>query len=344
MNDDIFGGRTSATGLDVPHLAWANGKVQAKKANDKYFGPLVGFYSEALRDEEFDVAMTNAGIARLDIKHSGDGNIKPYWYFGDALTLYPLATGLAALKVTQALRPGTIEAMGSAGIAVRWPKDDVETGVKGRSVASIRVLPLPLLEVGYMKPLQLSAKSTMSDRLLQALAAHIELCEKADKIVPGENTVYPFELALPFVAGGEISVGKANASSTVIPFVADHPASPSADYIKGLYRSDALYEAVKALWPVTKQWAQHYNALSLQLVNPAVGPAVEAPASDMPYFRMSRDTLNECIRAATSYRQLQELRAATLDSRDGYIITVDEQVKLADLIDECIERLSDDLV
>lgn len=232
---------------DCPILQYANGLTKAKLPGLARFQGLTGFHAERGQDEAFDSACQAANIAPIAIRHMA-GNETQHWYFGESLRFYPVTAGPPATTVSACLKtPATAD----AGIGLAWPAG-------GRSRLAVRGLVLigstPIL-------LQLSVRSTMTGHLLAALLDHFRVCVLADALVDRAKHPDPVafhELALPLVAGAEVSAGKGE-TAQIAPLQSDHPSDVQKAYIISCWRKDAIQAAALAAWPGIVAWSAGYG-------------------------------------------------------------------------------------
>lgn len=238
---------------DVPILQWANAHTVARPLGTGRFSGFVGFHSEIGKDADFDRLCHAAGVARVEIRHqrdSGQPQIVPHWSFGEALTVYPVTAGPPATTISACLQQA--EATAAAGIGLAWPSG-------ARSRMAVRVL----VVIGEaLAQLQLSTRSTMTERLLGALLEHFTACAAADDLVDRSKHPEPImfhDLGLPLTAGAEVSVGSGE-TATYTPFVAGHPRRLDRAYIASCWRKNAIHEAAIAAWPGIVAWAAGYRS------------------------------------------------------------------------------------
>lgn len=251
---------------DVPTLQWANGKPISRpggSASNGRFLSFVGFHMEAGKDEELDAAMKAAKMTQVEIKHqrTGGAEIVRHWALPATLAFFPVTSGPVAGSITSSLAGRNAAATADAGLGLRWGKGE-------KSKMAVRGYLDTLVKVGYTRLVQLSVRSRMTDVLLDALLQHGAACEAADSLV--DRTKHPevvtyHELALVLGAGEEQEWGKGD-TSTVVPFVCLHPEQIDREYLRTIWRPDAVHAAAQQDWESIVQWAQDY--------------AMEAEASD----------------------------------------------------------------
>lgn len=249
-----------------PALQWANGITKAKRNGDKRATGIVGWYSEAGKDNDFDAVCHAAGVERITVVHqdqsSGNNKETTDWYFGNTIVFYPLTTGPLAATVGGCLSRYAVQTA-DAALAMRWPE-----GAKSQlSVQGYVTIGDALVLV------RVTASSTMTDKVLAAILDHVRVAEYADKIV--DRTKHPdpiglYELALTLTDGEEYAAGAKKRTSAapvlttaVVPVVSGHPAELTPGYIKNIYNRDIAAYATED-WDAAVAWAHEY-----QQFNPA---------------------------------------------------------------------------
>lgn len=243
---------------DAATLQYANGKSVARKTlGTGRFAPYVGFHIEAGRDNELDEAMREAKIPQCEIKHQrpGGAEIVRHWDLGESIKLYPVTSGPVAPTVAGSLAGANARETAEAGIGLRWGNGE-------RSKLAVRGYLHPLVQVGFLRLVQFSVRSRMTDELLKALIEHGRACEAADSLV--DRTRHPelvtfHEIALPLGPGDEQEWGKGD-TATVVPFVSQHPQQIDADYLRGVWRPDSVHAAALREWEGIQLWAREYAA------------------------------------------------------------------------------------
>lgn len=237
-------------------LQYANGKSVARATlGSGRFAPYVGFHVEVGKDAEMDEAMRGAKVGQIEIKHQrqGGAEIVRHWGLGERIRFYPVTSGPVAPTVAGSLGGRNARLTAEAGIGMRWGQGE-------RSKVALRGYLDPLVRVGYVRLLQLSVRSRMTDVLLGALLDHGRICEAADSLV--DRTRHPevvtfHEVALPLGPGEEQEWGKGD-TATVVPFKSLHPGEIDAEYLRGLWRPDPVHAAAYRDWESIQLWAQEY--------------------------------------------------------------------------------------
>ncbi|MCS6880400.1 MAG: hypothetical protein RMK84_05440 [Oscillochloridaceae bacterium] len=94
--------------------------------------------------------------------------------------------------------------------------------------------------------------------LLAALADHVRVCEAVDRFQHSEVVTY-HEVALPPGTGEEEEWGKGETAS-VTRFRSMHPATITAEHLRGVWRPDAVHAAALRDREGIQLWAQEYAA------------------------------------------------------------------------------------
>jgi hypothetical protein len=243
-----------------PVVQWANGHVEFRPAGDNHpFARLVGWYAEIGRNPEFDQAASAAGLARIEIRHRRDHgyDIVPHWRLGDVIRLFPITAGPVARTMAESMAPDKREATIAAGLGVCW-----ETTTHGRSRLSVR---------GYLQYLandswtlapgivQVTVRSRMTDALLAALIDHNRVCERSEELIIREKHPDPvsfYELALPLGPGQEERWGGTTSVFTVRSL---HPGVIDAEYLRSIWRPDAIAQTIPLIWDDVRAWAVAYS-------------------------------------------------------------------------------------
>ncbi|NNJ13615.1 hypothetical protein EKD04_025140, partial [Chloroflexales bacterium ZM16-3] len=218
------------------------------------FTPLVGFHIECGKDDDLDRALHGAGVAQIEIKHQrqGGAEIVRHWFLGETVNLYPVTSGPVAPTVAGSLGRNA-RRTSEAGIGLRW-------GTNERSKMALRGYLDVLVRVGSLRLVQLSVRSKMTDVLMAALVDHGRVCDAADGIVDRARhpeVVTFHEIALPLGPDEEQEWGKGD-TATVVPFKSLHPATVDADYLRGVWRADAVHAAAYREWEGVQVWAHEY--------------------------------------------------------------------------------------
>jgi hypothetical protein len=186
-----------------------------------------------------------------------------------------------------------------------------------------------LLDVGFTGVMQLQLKSTMSDRLLAALADHLRIGHAAVAELGKAVTLAELELLLG--AGPEVTVGKGDKQATLTPLVALHPKTVTREYLGTIYRPD-IRPLFEELWPSVLAWAEEYTQASRE-----EQPAPAGSPKDL-YLPQPHE-MEAAISTARTQDVLEAYRSHSLDLRDAGKITVEEQAHLSALIEDALDAL-----
>ena len=248
---------------DAITLQYANGKSSARLTpGTGRFTPFVGFHIEVGRDSELDAAMQAAKINQIEIKHQrpGGAEIVRHWNLGESIKFYPITSGPIAPTVAASLAERNMRATAEAGIGMRW-------GAGERSRMALRGYVDTLVRTGYIRLFQFSVRSRMTDVLLTALLDHGRVCEAADNLIDRSKhreVVTYHEVALPLGPGNEEEWGKGD-TATVVPFVSLHPQAIDAEYLRSVWRPEAVHAAAIKDWESIQFWAQDYAVQSEEM-------------------------------------------------------------------------------
>lgn len=257
---------------DAVTLQWANGKTIARPAGSKArFAAHIGFHIEVGKDAALDELLTGAGYLRIEIKHQrpGGAEVVEHWDLGASIFFLPITSGPVASSVTASLSNGNAKATADAGIGLRWGR-----GAGERSKMAVRGFVKGLWDAGYRRPVQLAARSRMTDVLLDVLLDHTRAAERVDNLVDRTRhpaLVSPAELWLPLTPGNETEFGTGD-TATVTPFASGHPAELDAEYLRTIWAGPAVFKAAGDVWGLTKAWALDYATYG--------GAETDAPAEE----------------------------------------------------------------
>jgi hypothetical protein len=254
----MIGRNKARAGDDAPTLQYANGKTVFRATiGSGRFAPLVGFHIEVGRSDALDEAMRAAKVGQIEIKHqrTGGAEIVRHWSLGETIRFYPVTSGPVATTVGGSLSGKNARLTSEAGIGMRWGQGE-------RSKVAVRGFLDALVRVDALILVQLSVRSRMTDVLIAALLDHGRVCEAADGLIDRgkhPDVVTFHEVALPLGPGEEQEWGKGD-TATVVPFTSLHPAAVDADYLRGVWRPDAVHGAAYAAWEGIQEWAREYAA------------------------------------------------------------------------------------
>jgi hypothetical protein len=198
-----------------PLLQWATGLP----TTDRQI--YAGWFSEAGLFPGLDKAMYQAGFSKVSIKHPH--NTTEHWALESA-KLFIVATGIQRLSEMST----TAERF---GIAFGWRKLDNLP----QSNLRVRVFIQELLEVGYMLPLLITLKSTVTQDFINALLQQYDVLDQVNPLLEkvGKQPLAPsfFSLSITLSPGESVTRGK-NKVKEITPMVAIIPTEMDLDYLK----------------------------------------------------------------------------------------------------------------
>lgn len=242
----------------IPEAAivqWASGKTEARPAGQGRFAPFVGFHIEKGKDEHIDAILRELAVPEIEIRHPRQGaspTIARHWSLGETIHFFPVTGGPVAATVTASLSGANAKASVEAGLGIRWGQGE-------KSRLAVRGY---LALVGAEVLVQVSVRSRMTDELLRALVDHVRVCEAADGLIDRQrhpDVVALHEIALPLGPGEETPFGR-NDTTTVFPLKSTHPETVDAEYLRTVWRPDAVHAAALRVWGGIQAWARDYAA------------------------------------------------------------------------------------
>jgi hypothetical protein len=199
-----------------PLLQWSTG-LQTK---DRQI--YAGWLAEAGRTEALDDAMAEAGFSQVTIKHGG-GNYVTHWAIETA-NLFVIAEGVQSLGEMK----HTPERY---GIAFGWRQ--LQDG-RAQSVLRLRAYLPELLHVGFQEPLLVTAKSTLTSDILNALTRQYEVLDAVDLLrkQQGKPPLHPpfYACSIPLGPGAEVSRGSTQ-TKEITPVIAHIPTPVTREYV-----------------------------------------------------------------------------------------------------------------
>jgi len=230
--------RRPAPIVSDPCLQWSTGLPTADKR--LYAGWLV----EAGKHADLDDAMALTSFTPVAIKH-GSGNVVTHWALPEA-SLFVVADGIQSMAEMR-------DTPDRYGVAFGWRV------VEGRlqSVLRCRVFVQELLAVGYVSPLLLSVKSTLTGDLLNALMRHYQVL---DSINPIRERAGKAPIAVPYYAvsvqlGAGAEVARGSGQTREIAPMVEVGARDKA-YITAHWCKKAWVEAIEAMADDTITWSR----------------------------------------------------------------------------------------
>lgn len=221
-----------------PLLQWATGLPTKDKK--LYAGWLV----EAGLHEDLDLAMNDAGIRQVTIKH-GSGKLVSHWALSVA-SLFIIADGIQTMSEMR-------DSPDRFGVAFGWRDNDG----RPQSVLRCRVLIQELCQVGYTEPLLLSVKSTLTGDLLSCFIRHYQVLDSINPIreAAGKSPIaVPFyAVALRLGAGDEVQRGSGQ-TKEITPMVEIGPRD--REYALAHWCKKPWVEAIEGLVDSTIVWSR----------------------------------------------------------------------------------------
>lgn len=231
--------------LADPLMQWASGLTTHNR--QVYAGWLV----ESSKDDALDKAMAAAGVDAVVIKH-GSGNLVTHWALSTA-SLLILCDGIQSIAEMR-------DTQDRYGIAFGWEgvKDSMTAG---RLVSRLRcrVLIAELVAVGYVSPLLLTLRGTMTGDLLSACMQHFAVLDQLNayraQASKPELQLPFYAVSLPIGPGQEVQRGNGGQSKTITPPAAQIPDPITAEYIKSRWTKQPTIAAIEALLDATVAWS-----------------------------------------------------------------------------------------
>jgi hypothetical protein len=225
-----------------PLLQWASG-LQTKERRI-YAGWLV----EAGKHEQLDTAMEQAGFSQVTIKH-GSGNLVTHWAVETA-NVFVVAEGVQSIGEMKST-------WDRYGIAFGWRV--AREGGRMQSHLRCRVFLRELLAVGYMEPLLLTIKGTVTGDLIGALTRQYDVLDAVDAFrkAAGKPTYNPpfYACSIPLGPGQEVTRGSGAASKEIAPIVTAIPTPITKEHILAHWPKRAWVEAIEGLMDDTIAWS-----------------------------------------------------------------------------------------
>ena len=245
-------GRTAPkSAIDIV-IQWSNGKALARTEKNGRFVSFVGWSFEIGKNTDLDSALAEVACPQIEIKHQrpGGSQIVRHWSFGEEMFILPITTGPVSFSMRECLTRHNRPLMAEAGLGIRWTQGE-------KSKLALRCIAKPLWNAGIRKIVQVSVKSLMTDKLIEALLDHTRIATAADAFAKKGVIVSPADLWLPLGAGEEEEFGKGD-TAPVIPMISLHPETPDADYFKSIWRANDQAELVLSEWSNTQEWAASF--------------------------------------------------------------------------------------
>lgn len=194
--DDTFA--YSSERPDGVMLQWATGLTATNRQM------VAGWFIETGKDADLDDALQSIGIPRVSIKH-GSGNVVTHWHLEKA----------ELLVVAQDTEPA------GRGTVYKW--------VDGRSKYKARVYVRALVDAGYVAPLLISFKSTLTNDIRATLRRLYELVQAT-----GNKSIPIYAFWLPTGPGDDVAKGTVQ-TKNVAPPIAILPDEMTREWLVGQY-------------------------------------------------------------------------------------------------------------
>lgn len=229
-----------------PLLQWASGLP----THDKYF--YAGWLVEAHKDAALDQAMDAAGFRTVMIKH-GSGNLVTHWAVETA-NVFVIADGVQAIGEMK-------DDPTRYGIAFGWRLHNA----RQQSQLRCRVFLRELLDVGYVEPLLLTVKGTLTGDLITALTRQYEVLD-ANAALRKEAGKEPWDLpfyafSIPLGPGREVTRGTGGATKEITPVEAKTPTPITKEYLLTHWTRRAWVPVIEDMLDATRSWSVAESAV-----------------------------------------------------------------------------------
>jgi hypothetical protein len=238
-----------------PLLQWASG-LQTKEKRI-YAGWLV----EAGKHDLLDGAMEQAGFGQVTIKH-GNGNLVTHWAVETA-NVFVIADGVQSMGEMKHTSERYGIAFGWRTLAYdkdrhRPPAPD-SPAPRMQSQLRCRVFLRELLAVGYVDPLLLTCRGTVTGDLLTALMRQYDVLDAVDAFrkQAGKPPLNPpfYACSVPLGPGREVTRGSGGQSKEITPMVANIPDPVTRAYVLQHWVKKPWSEMIESLVDGTIAWS-----------------------------------------------------------------------------------------
>jgi hypothetical protein len=224
-----------------PLLQWSTG-LQTKERRI-----YSGWLAEAGRSEAFDAAMEQAGFSQVTIKH-GSGNFVIHWAVETA-DLFVIADGVQSIGEMK-------HTADRYGIAFGWR---TLPGGRQQSQMRFRAFLRELLEVGFVEPVLVTVKGTLTGDLIAALTRQYEVLDAVDAFrkQDGKSSLNPpfYACSIPLGPGAEVTRGSGGATKEITPIVANIPTPITKEYILQHWIKRPWVQLIEGLIEQTIAWS-----------------------------------------------------------------------------------------
>ena len=237
----------------------------------------VGWLAEAGKIDALDTAMAQAGFAQVTIKH-GSGNMVTHWAVETA-NLYVVAEGVQSIGEMKHTED-------RYGIAFGWRRTGAQlnapAGGRQQSVLRFRGFLQELLNIGFYEPLLITAKSTLTGDLINALTRQYEVLDAVDAFraqdkKPPMNPPF-YACSIPLGPGQEVARGSGGQTREITPPIANIPTPITKEYIRAHWIKRDWSALIEAMLDETIRW----SATSSKLIGMGEEPPGSAPLDEDP--------------------------------------------------------------
>ncbi|MFL5805890.1 MAG: hypothetical protein ACJ8CR_29650 [Roseiflexaceae bacterium] len=254
-----------------PLLQWATG-LQTKERRI-----YAGWLAEAGRLEALDAAMEQAGFKQITIKH-GSGNLVTHWAVETA-NLFVIAEGVQSIgEMSQGRSTGSPQ-IERYGIAFGWR---TLPGGRQQSQLRFRAFLQELLAVGFVEPLLVTVKGTLTGDLITALTRQYDVLDAVEAFrkqagKPPSNPPF-YACSIPLGPGAEVTRGSGGATKEITPIVANIPTPITKEYILAHWIKRPWVPLIEDLLDATIAWSITTSAMiGLDEEQAAGAPIEEEP-------------------------------------------------------------------
>jgi hypothetical protein len=252
-----------------PLLQWATG-LQTKERRI-----YAGWLAEAGKIDALDTAMEQAGFAQVTIKH-GSGNMVTHWAVETA-NLFVVAEGVQSIGEMKHTED-------RYGIAFGWRTLE---GGRQQSVLRFRGFLQELLGVGFYEPLLITAKSTLTGDLINALTRQYEVLDAVDVFraqdkKPPMNPPF-YACSIPLGPGQEVARGSGGQTREITPPIANIPAPITKEYVRAHWIKRDWSTLIEGMLDDTMRWSVTNSKLIGVGEEQAGGAPIDEEAAAAPY-------------------------------------------------------------
>lgn len=253
--------------LSDPLIIWASGLPTSDRRI------YAGWMIDQEVDSELDAAMQRAKVESIGIKH-GSGNTVHHWCMPE-IDIFPIATGVPRTVRDAAPQP--------TGLVYAWT---VRDDGRNQSVLRLRVLVRQLVAVGYMQPLTLILKGTVTKDIMTVLYAQYKVRDAYRKLKGGDARVPFYAFAIGLGVGAEVTRGTGTNKKTFSVPKGSIPDAITEAYLRERWIGrKEIVEAIEDRIEETRIWAaDQYAALTSAApdAQPEPAPASAPSARNIP--------------------------------------------------------------